>query len=227
MEVDVATVVSKTITDYQNYAATFAGIAKAFAIWIPSGPSRGVFLTVAGAGGVALPPGNPTLGNLVTSLHNYGNPLIPITAVTFLETLFRFSADIAYNPDYDATVVQAAIIQSLRQQYSFASRSFGQGVSGDEIAAFIQAIPGVVAVNVKSLTVVATSAAGDLSSKNWSVYAFTQWIANPITLNRPSSGSYLRICPAIPVASPDSPSQPAEILVLDPDPKSIALGVMA
>jgi hypothetical protein len=216
-----------SITDYQNYAATFAGIAKAYAIWIPSGPSRGVFLTVAGAGGAALPPGNPTLGNLVTSLHNYGNPLIPITAVTFLETLFRFSADVAYNPDYDSTVVQAAIIQSLRQQYSFASRSFGQGVSGDEIAAFVQAIPGVVAVNVKSLTVGATSAAGDLSSGNWSVYAYNQWSASPITLNRPSSGSYMRICPAIPVASPDSPPQPAEILVLDPDPKSIALGVMA
>jgi Baseplate J-like protein len=216
-----------SVTDYQNYASTFAGIAKAYAIWIPSGPSRGVFLTVAGAGGVALPPGNPTLGNLITSLHNYGNPLIPITAVTFLETLFRFSADVAYNPDYDSTVVQAAIIQSLRQQYSFASRSFGQGVSGDEIASFIQAIPGVVAVNVKTLTVGSTSAAGDLSSGNWSVYAYNQWNASPITLNRPSSGSYMRICPAIPVASPDSPPRPAEILVLDPDPKNIALGVMA
>jgi hypothetical protein len=216
-----------SITDYQNYAATFAGIAKAYAIWIPSGPSRGVFLTVAGAGGAALPPGNPTLGNLVTSLHNYGNPLIPITAVTFLETLFRFTADVAYDPNYDSAVVEAAIIQSLRQQYSFASRSFGQGVSGDEIAAFIQAIPGVVAVNVKTLTVGATSAAGDLSSGNWTVYAYNQWSANPITLNRPSSGSYMRICPAIPIASPDSSPQPAEILVLDPNPKAVALGVMA
>ncbi len=216
-----------SITDYQNYAATFAGIAKAYAIWIPSGPSRGVFLTVAGAGGVALPPGNPTLGNLVTSLHHYGNPLIPLSVVTFLETLFRFSADVAYDSNYDSTVVEAAIVQSLRQQYSFACRSFGQGVSGDEIAAFIQAIPGVIAVNVKTLTVGATSAAGDLSSGNWSVYAYNQWSANPITLNRPSSGSYLRICPAIPVASPDSSPQPAEILVLDPDPKAVVLGVMA
>jgi hypothetical protein len=216
-----------SITDYQNYAATFAGIAKAHAIWIPGGPGRGVFLTVAGAAGAALPPGNPTLGNLVTSLHNYGNPLIPITAVTFLETLFRFSADVAYDATYDSSVVQAALIQSLRQQYSFASRSFGQGVSGDEIAAFIQAIPGVVAVNVKTLSVGATSAAGDLSIGNWSVYAYNQWSASPITLSRPSSGSYMRICPTIPVASSDSPPQPAEILVLDPDPKSIALGVMA
>ena len=42
----------------------------------------------------------------------------------------------------------------------------------------------------------------DLSNANWSVYAFTQWIANPVTLKRQSSGSYLRICPAIPIASP-------------------------
>ena len=217
-----------SITDYQNYAATFAGIAKAYAIWIPSGPSRGVFLTVAGAGGAALPPGNPTLGNLVTSLHNYGNPLIPITAVTFLETLFRFSADVAYNPDYDSTVVQAAIIQSLRQQYSFASRSFGQGVSADEIAAFIQAIPGVVAVNVKSLTVGATSAAGDLSSGKLVGLRLHPMDAQTLSRSRvPHQASYLRICAAIPIASPDSLPQPAEILVLDPDPKSIALGVMA
>lgn len=216
-----------SITDYQNYAATFAGIAKAYAIWIPSGPGRGVFLTVAGAGGVALPPGNPTLGNLVTSLHNYGNPLIPLTVVTFLETLFSFTADVAYDPNYDSTVVESAIVQSLRLQYSFACRSFGQGVSGDEIAAFIQAVPGVIAVNVKTLTVGVTSAAGDLSSGNWSVYAYNQWSADPITLNRPSSGSYMRICPAIPVASPDSSPQPAEIIVLDPNPKAVVLGVMA
>ncbi len=45
-----------SITDYQSYASTFAGISKAFALWIPSGPGRGVFLTVAGVDGVALPP---------------------------------------------------------------------------------------------------------------------------------------------------------------------------
>jgi predicted phage baseplate assembly protein len=64
-----------SITDYQNFATSFAGIAKAYAIWIPSGPGRGVFLTLACAGGVALPPGNPTLGNLISALHDYGNPV--------------------------------------------------------------------------------------------------------------------------------------------------------
>ena len=216
-----------SITDYQNFAATFAGIAKAQAIWIPSGPGRGVFLTVAGSGGIALPPGNPTLANLVTSLHNYGNPLIPIHTLTFAETLFRFAADVKYDPDYDAAVVQASILQSLRQTYSFASRSFGQGVSADEIAALIQAIPGVVAVNIKHLKVRATSLAGDLGSGNWSVYAYTQWLTQPVTLKRPPSGSQMRICPWVPVARLDRLPDPAEILVLDPDPKGIVLGVMA
>src|SRR5262249_23901336 len=43
-----------SVTAYQNFARSFAGIAKAYAIWIPSGPGRGVFVTVAAAGGSAL-----------------------------------------------------------------------------------------------------------------------------------------------------------------------------
>ena len=131
-----------SITDYQSYASTFAGIAKAHAIWIPNGPGRGVFLTVAGVNGSALPPGNPTLTNLVTSLHNFGNPLIPITARSFLETLFGLSADLQYDPSYDPPTVKAAVLQALTQAYSFAARTFGQGVSVDEIAAVIQAVAG-------------------------------------------------------------------------------------
>jgi predicted phage baseplate assembly protein len=131
-----------SITDYQNYAATFAGIAKAYAIWIPSGPGRGVFITVAGVGGAALPPGNLTLSNLVTSLQDYGNPLIPINVVSFLETIFRLEAHVRYDPAYDQSTVEAAVRSSLLQNYSFPNRTFGQGVSADEIAAFIQAIPG-------------------------------------------------------------------------------------
>jgi len=215
-----------SITDYQNYASSFAGIAKAYAIWIPSGPGRGVFLTVAAAGGVALPPGNPTLGYLIASLQNYGNPLIPINAQSFLETLFSLEADLRYDPAYDAAAVEAAVRVSLTQNYSFAARSFGQGVSADEVATFVQAIPGVVAVNVTKLKVVATSSAGDLSSGNYSVSAYYNWLSQKVHLKRPPAGSYTRICPYLPSANPKVLPQPAEILVLDPDPKSVKLGVM-
>jgi baseplate J-like protein len=216
-----------SIVDYQRFAQSFAGIAKADAIWIPSGPGRGVFVTVAAAGGSALPPGNATLDNLIAALHNYGNPLIPIHAQSFLETLFRFSADIKYDPAYDAPTVKQTVLDTLRHRYSFDARTFGQGVSEDEIAAFIQAVPGVIAVNVTALALGSTSKAGDLSSGQWSTYAYTQWLSQQVTLVRPASGSPMRICAYVPVATPDALPLPAEILVLDPDPKKVVLGVLA
>jgi predicted phage baseplate assembly protein len=127
-----------SIVDYQNFAATFAGIAKASAIWIPGGPARGVFLTVAGVNGAALPPGNRTLTNLVMALRNYGNPRIPINAQSFLETLFGLSADLKYDPAYDQPTVRTQVLQTLSTAYGFANRTFGRGVSADEVAAVIQ-----------------------------------------------------------------------------------------
>jgi predicted phage baseplate assembly protein len=216
-----------SITDYQNFAQGFAGIAKAYAIWIPSGPGRGLFITVAAAGGSALPPGNPALDYLVTALQSCGNPLIPIHVQSFLETLFGLSAEIKYDPAYDAKAVKQRVLDQLRQSYSFTARTFGQGVSADEIAAVIQNVPGVIACNVTSLKLGQTSKAGDLSSAGWSTYAYQQWLMQPVPLVRPGSGSPTRICAYLPVASPDKLPDPAEILVLDPNPKNVALGVLS
>jgi len=221
-----------SITDYQSYAATFAGIAKAYAIWIPNGPGRGVFITVAGVDGAALPPGNPTLTNLVTSLQDYGNPLIPITVQSFLETLFGLSADLRYAPAYDNAAaragVQAQVLQALYQAYSFEERTFGQSVSADEVSTIIQNVPGVVAVNVTSLFTVATSRAGDLTGQGaFTLSGLKNWLTQQVTLPRPYSDSPSRICPYLPVADAQSIPLPAEILVLDPDPSQITLGVMS
>lgn len=217
-----------SITDYQNFAATYAGIAKASAIWIPSGPGRGVFLTVAAAGGAALQPGNPTLNQLIASLQAYGNPLIPIHAFSFLETLFSIKADLTYEAGANAAaqnVVNTAVIAALQENYSFANRTFGQGVTADEVAALIQAVPGVVAVNVKQIKPGLTSTAGDITGSNWSLLAYQNWQSQPVTLTRASSGCN-RICPYVPVANVNGLPQPAEILVLNPDPNAVVLGVM-
>jgi hypothetical protein len=218
-----------SIADYQNFAATFAGIAKASAIWIPGGPARGVFLTVAGVNGAALPPGNPSLTNLVMALRNYGNPRIPINAQSFLETLFGLSADLKYDPAYDQPTVRTQVLQTLSAAYSFANRTFGQGVSADEVAAVTQAVPGVVAVNVTGIYAVATSAAGDLASEGpgFSLSRYSAWLSQSFSIARPDSGSPTRISPYVPVATPQALPYPAEILVLDPDPAKVVLGLMS
>lgn len=214
-----------SITDYQNLAATFAGIAKAYALWIPNGPNRGVFLTVAGAGGASL-TGSQTLLDLVSALQSYGNPQIAVCALSYYETLFRLKAAIAYDPAYDPNAVNAAVLAVLTSTYSFANRNFGQGVSSDEIAALIQGVTGVIAVNVTRLRVVATSAAGDLGNAAFSVSAWNNWIAQKVTMKRPNAGLD-RICPYVPMAKIGKLPDPAEILVLDPDPKAVQLEVLS
>jgi baseplate J-like protein len=215
--------------DYQNYAATFAGIAKAYAIWIPSGRGRGVFITVAGVGGAALSSSNPTLTNLATSLQNYGNPLVPISIASYVETLFKFTANVQYDPAFDLPTVQANVSQTLTQAFSFAARSFGQAVSIDEIAATIQGVSGVLAVNVTGLQRTFSSTGGDLASLDGfsTITELNQWLSQSITLSRPFADSPDRLCAYLPVAGVKSSPQPAEILVIDPRPGPVILGVMS
>jgi len=170
--------------------------------------------------------GTRNTANPETSFFNFGNPLIPIHAITFLETLFGLHADLKYDPAYDAAAVRAAVLDRLQQSYSFQARTFGQGVSSDEVAALIQAIPGVVAVNVTNLKVGATSAAGDIGAGAWSVSAYNSWLSQQVSLPRPFSDSPARICPYLPIADPNVLPVPAEILVLDPNPKSVVLGML-
>lgn len=221
-----------SITDYQNYASTFAGIAKAYAIWIPNGPGRGVYLTVAGIGGAALPPGNPTYSNLVSSLQSHGNPLVPLTIQTYVETLFALTASVQYDPAFDQTTTQALVLQTLWNSFNFTARSFGQGVSGDEVATIIQNVPGVVAVNITSLKRGVSSTGGDISQTGSpTVSQWNTWLAgtSPISppLTPPSPDTPTRLCACLPVPSQTMLPSPAEILVLDPRPSQVALNVMS
>jgi predicted phage baseplate assembly protein len=217
-----------SITDYQNYASTFAGISKAYASWIPSGPGRGVFLTIAGVNGAEVQP--DAITTLVTSLHNFGNPLIPITVQSYVETLFSFSAGLVIDPAYDGPTVQAAVQQALRQAFSFAARSFGQGVSVDEIAALIQGIPGIIASNVTELArYPKSSQGGDLAALTGvsTTAILNQWLAGKITINRPFSDPPGRLCAYLPIPNTQGLPQPAEILVIDPRPGMVTLGTMS
>jgi hypothetical protein len=216
-----------SITDYQIFSATFPGIAKATALWIPNGYYRGVFITVAASNGAALTPPNLTLASLQGALTTYGNPAIAVQIASFWETLFGFEADIAYDPAYNVDAVNAAVMALLNSTYGFANRSFGQGVSGDELAALIQGVAGVVGVNVTHVRVIATSSAGDLGSAGYSVANWQTWIQGKQHLKRPRSGSRSAICPYVPVPQLKTLPDPAEILVISPNPADVTLGVMS
>jgi hypothetical protein len=217
-----------SITDYQNFAGTFAGIAKAYALWIPSGPGRGVFLTVAGVDGAVLPAGSSTLSGLFTALQNYGNPRIPITVSSFVETLFQFSADLQYLPGYDPSSVQSQAFQAVTGAFNFESRSFGQGVSVDELSAVIQAVPGVAAVNVTRIWRTTSSTGGDISGQGaLTVTQWNAWLAAATNLPRIFPDTPNQLFASLPLANPLSPPLPAEILVLDPALSPASWGVLS
>ncbi len=99
----------------------------------------------------------------------------------------------------------------------------------DEVSTVIQAVSGVVAVNVTALTIGATSSGGDLASQpgGYSLAAYTSWLSQQVSLPRPFSDSPSRICGYLPVANSQSLPFAAEILVLDPDPTTLVLGTMS
>lgn len=140
-----------SIRDYQDFARAFAGIAKAHALWIPSGPARGVFITIAGEAGAAVPETSDTYRNLQDALRCYGDPLLPLALRSYRDARFRLRAEVKVADDADATLVLPAIEARLREAFGFDARSFGQGVSVDEVSAAVQGVAGVVAVHVPEL----------------------------------------------------------------------------
>jgi baseplate J-like protein len=140
-----------SLLDYENFAKAFGGVAKARAEWVPSGAGKGIAITVAGVDGAAVEPGSATYLNLLKSLRDYGDPFVPISLEPYARTTFVLGLGVKIAGDADPDKVLPAVEASLRRTFSFASRTFGQPVSTDEIDAVVQAVPGVDALEVRKL----------------------------------------------------------------------------
>ncbi|PYK50907.1 MAG: putative baseplate assembly protein [Verrucomicrobia bacterium] len=138
-----------SLEDYENFSRSYAGIAKALATWTWDGRTRGVFLTLAAPLGAAV--SNSLIADLITAIHASGDPFVPVRAVSYQKALFRITGKIKVDPDYEAEKVLAAANDTLRDAFSFAKRQFGQPVNLSEVIALVQAVAGVVAVDIDSL----------------------------------------------------------------------------
>jgi hypothetical protein len=63
-------------------------------------------------------------------------------------TFNLFASILIDTPTYLSSAVMAAVQASLTTAFSFANRSFAQSVSAAEILELIQAVPGVIAVDL-------------------------------------------------------------------------------
>ncbi|MGH7062542.1 MAG: putative baseplate assembly protein [Stellaceae bacterium] len=138
-----------SLEDYQDFAAAFAGVAKALATWTWYGRTRGVVVTVAGAGGSSLDPDGETIADLAAAMRSAGNPYVPVVVLPHRTVPFQIGGLVRVDEtDYDPDQVLAATRAALAQAFGFDARGLGQGVAQSEVVAAIQAVPGVVAVRL-------------------------------------------------------------------------------
>ena len=141
-----------SVEDYQNFALAFAGIAKAWASWTWFGDVRGVFLTVAGAGGTTLDADDPIVTSLIGAIQACGEPFVPLRVASYEPVLFTFTAAVAVDqPEYDPNQVLAQVWQSLSAAFAFDQRQLGQPVAASEIIEAVQQVPGVTALQLQTL----------------------------------------------------------------------------
>jgi predicted phage baseplate assembly protein len=137
-----------SLQDYEDFSRTFSGVAKAQAVWVWDGRKRSIFLTVAGPDGELLDEDGSVITKLKESLRTYGDPFVAFTVKAYRQGWFEIAGTVTIDPEHVSDVVMEAISADLQQRYSFAARAFGQPVALSEVIAAIQAVPGVVAVDL-------------------------------------------------------------------------------
>jgi hypothetical protein len=183
-----------SLEDYQNYARAFAGVAKASAAWAWFGQTRGVAVTVCGAGGSALDPNGETIANLAAALVACGNPHVPLRVMPNQQSLFTVSGKVRIDADRDSGLVMDNVRAALAAVFGFAARDLGQPVAQSEVVAAIQGVDGVVAVELTNFS---------LNQSGWIFLARRfEPPAEFLSAGTPPSGR--------------APAAPATLLLIDP-----------
>jgi predicted phage baseplate assembly protein len=140
-----------SLQDYEDFARAYAGIAKALATWTWNTQVRGVFVTVAGPEGNTVDEDSPLYNNLLSAMQKVSDPYISLRVKSYRQALFRLAGRVKINPDYLPEKVLVAVKEALRSHFSFERRQFGQGVTLSEVMALMQAVEGVIAVDIDKL----------------------------------------------------------------------------
>ncbi len=138
-----------SITDYADFARQRPGIAKADARVLRRGPIDVVHVTVAADGGQQFDAqACADLQAAMTAAGDRRRTVVvdPAEAITFDAAL-----TIVVDPDRVAGTVRTAVVAALLAAFGFDARGLAQLVNASELMAVAQAVPGVVAVTVRTL----------------------------------------------------------------------------
>lgn len=143
-----------SVTDYQDFALAFAGIGKARADALWSGQQQVVHLTVAPATDSLMDEEATVLDSLrdAVDLVRDGTDLVVIAP--YARRYFQLSARLYKHGDHLAEDVEAAAREVLLAGFGYAARDLARPVSAAEAVAMLQAVPGVVGVDLDVLAAI-------------------------------------------------------------------------
>lgn len=144
-----------SLRDFEYFVRSFAGIGKAQAISISLGQSKVVHITIASSSGTRVDRGSDLYANLVKAIDAMRDPVARVRERVILDSFslqtFSIQAGVIIDDDYLAEDVMARAEAELRRTFSFENRKFGQFVTAAEVMTVIQAVEGVIAVDLDKL----------------------------------------------------------------------------
>jgi hypothetical protein len=140
-----------SLRDYRDFARGYAGIGKAHVVWTWDAGTRGVYVTVAGVDGAAVPAGSDPQTGLLSALATFGDAGVPARVVSYRSVPFHVKAVVHCHPDYLPARVKAAVEAALAARFGFHAQKFGERVALSQVEAVMQGVPGVAWVEVTAL----------------------------------------------------------------------------
>lgn len=140
-----------SLQDYEDFARAFAGIGKAQADLLLAGETQLVHITVAAIGGQPVLPDTPLYTNLIRAIDASRDPVQQVRVTSFESIAFNLEAKLLIDDRYLPDRVVAQAKAALLQRFVFEQRQFGQAVTAAEAIATLQAVEGMIAVDLNAL----------------------------------------------------------------------------
>jgi uncharacterized phage protein gp47/JayE len=140
-----------SLSDFEDAARAYAGIAKAKADWHWDGMEQAVLLIVAGDSGATIEEGGTTHTDLAADLDSRRDPHRKLTIKGYVPVPVKITAAIQADPDLDSTEVQADALAALEAYLAFDNLDLGQSLHLSDVMRVLQSVEGVEAVDVDAL----------------------------------------------------------------------------
>ncbi|MGW3737279.1 putative baseplate assembly protein [Streptomyces sp. NPDC005148] len=150
-----------SLTDYEDFARSRAGIGRAAAREIFDGRRRILHVTVAGVDDIAIGDDSEVLRALRSSLAEYGDSRLPVRVDVRELVLLLLAAKVKVAPDHTWSVVEPRLRQALLTHFGSGRSELGRPARLSEVLATAHAVPGIDYVDVDVFTGVPASVTPD------------------------------------------------------------------